>query len=140
LAAAISLEVVATLNLKASEGFSRFWPSVVVVFGYVGCFLLMGTTLKDLDVGLVYAIWSGVGTVAVVMTGFALFGEPLSTGKVLGMAVIIAGVVVVNLSQPPEPTRTAADGTVQLKGRHVEKAGDLASAQDLKAVRHGTRR
>src|SRR5438105_2566144 len=61
LAGAISLEVVATLNLKLSEGFTRFWPSVVVVLGYIGSFSLLGATLKKIDVGTVYAIWSGAG-------------------------------------------------------------------------------
>jgi multidrug transporter EmrE-like cation transporter len=98
LAGAILLEVVATLNLKLSEGFTRFWPSVVVVLGYIGSFSLLGATLKRIDVGTVYAIWSGAGTVVVVFVGIMLFGESATGVRLLGIGVITLGVIVLNLS------------------------------------------
>ncbi len=98
LSAAIVLEVIATSNLKASDGFSRLWPSVVVVIGYVGSLALLGLTLKSFDVGLVYAVWSGVGTAAIVVVGIAVFGEPMTAVRLAGVGLIIAGVVLLNLS------------------------------------------
>ncbi|HET8615596.1 MAG TPA: multidrug efflux SMR transporter [Actinomycetales bacterium] len=93
LALAISTEIAATTALKASEGFSRLWPSVVVVVGYVASFVLLARALKTLDVGVAYAIWSGVGTAVVAALGVLLFAESMSLMKAVWIAVIIVGVI-----------------------------------------------
>ncbi|GLY19045.1 hypothetical protein Kisp01_60590 [Kineosporia sp. NBRC 101677] len=98
LAGAIALEVIATLSLKTADGFTRFWPSVIVVVGYVGCFTLLGFALKTFDVGLVYAIWSAIGTAAITIAGIMLFGESLTLPRVSGVVLIVLGVIVLNLS------------------------------------------
>ncbi len=93
LSLAIVTEVVATTALKASDGFSRAAPAVVVVVGYVASFYLMARALKTLDVGVVYAIWSGAGTAAIAALGVLFFAESISVMKVFWIAVIVAGVV-----------------------------------------------
>nr|WP_269329909.1 multidrug efflux SMR transporter [Kineosporia babensis] len=98
LAGAIVLEVIATVSLKTADGFTRFWPSVIVVVGYVGCFSLLGFALKTFDVGLVYAIWSAVGTAAITIVGIMLFGESITLPRACGVLLIVLGVIVLNLS------------------------------------------
>jgi small multidrug resistance pump len=93
LSLAILTEVAATTALKASDGFSRAAPSVVVVVGYIASFYLMARALKTLDVGVVYAIWSGAGTAAIAALGVLFFAESISVMKVFWIAVIIAGVI-----------------------------------------------
>lgn len=95
---AIGTEIAATVSLKASEGFTRLWPSVVVVVGYVASFVLLAKALKDLEVGVAYAIWSAVGTAAVVLLGIWLFGEQASWAKAFWIAVIVVGVVGLQVS------------------------------------------
>lgn len=93
---AITFEVVATSSLKASAGFSRLLPSVVVVGGYAAAFYLLSISLKTISVSVAYAIWSGLGTTGVVLVGTVLFHEKLTVAQVAGIALIIAGVVVLN--------------------------------------------
>ncbi len=95
---AIALEVIATVSLKTADGFTRFWPSVIVVLGYVGCFTLLGYALKTFDVALVYAIWSAIGTAAITIIGVMLFGESITLPRISGVVLIVIGVVVLNLS------------------------------------------
>jgi small multidrug resistance pump len=149
LTGAISLEVVATLNLKMSEGFTRFWPSVVVILGYIGSFSLLGATLKRIDVGTVYAIWSGAGTVVVVFVGIMLFDESAAMIRLLGIAVIMVGVIVVNLSGPSEGGLEAAAAATRASSDSGDGAGGSAAgagstgtagASHPPAMRHGTRR
>ncbi|MEV6809041.1 MULTISPECIES: multidrug efflux SMR transporter [unclassified Streptomyces] len=97
LAGAIAAEVTATTAMKYSEGFSRLWPSLVTIVGYVVSFALLAQTLKSVQIGTAYAIWSGVGTAAVAVLGLLLFGEGLSPAKVAGIVLIIGGVAVLNL-------------------------------------------
>jgi small multidrug resistance pump len=97
LALAITAEVVATLALRASEGFHRLGPSVLVVVGYLISFALLAKALTWLNVGPVYAIWSAVGTVGAMAGGVLLFDEPLRPLTVLGAAIIVTGVVVMSL-------------------------------------------
>lgn len=98
LAGAIASEVVGTLALKASNGFSRPLPSAVVVLGYVASFWLLALVLRELPVGLVYAVWSAVGIVAVAALGAVLFGESLSSLRIVAIIVIVAGVVLLELA------------------------------------------
>lgn len=97
LSIAIFAEIVGTLSLKASDGLSKLWPSLGVLVGYATAFTLMAMSLKKLDVGVTYAIWSGVGIVGAAIGGLIFFDQQLSKITILGMAIIIAGVVVMNL-------------------------------------------
>ncbi|MGA4842704.1 DMT family transporter [Streptomyces sp. G45] len=97
LAAAIAAEVAGTTAMKYSDGFSKLWPSLVTVVGYVLAFALLAQTLKTLSVGTAYAIWAGIGTAAVAAIGMVFLGESTSLVKLGGIALVIAGVVVLNL-------------------------------------------
>ncbi|MFG2865681.1 DMT family transporter [Streptomyces sioyaensis] len=97
LAGAILSEVLATTAMKYSDGFSRLWPSVGTAAGYVLAFLLLAQTLKSMSVGTAYAIWAGVGTALIAAIGMVFLGESASGLKVLGVVLVIAGVVVLNL-------------------------------------------
>ncbi|MBW0148799.1 DMT family transporter [Marinobacter arenosus] len=97
LALAIVAEVVATSFLKASEGFSRLMPSVVVVVGYGVAFYLLGLALRTIPVGTAYAIWAGLGIVLVAAAGWLVFGQKLDAWGVVGMALIVSGVFVLNV-------------------------------------------
>ncbi|GAA1595454.1 DMT family transporter [Actinoplanes couchii] len=95
---AIAAELIATSLMKATEGFTRLWPTVIVLVGYVASFVLLAQAVKRIEVGVAYAIWSGVGTAAIVAIGAAFLGESLTTAKVAGIALIIAGVVMLNVT------------------------------------------
>ncbi|WAX80654.1 DMT family transporter [Streptomyces sp. KMM 9044] len=97
LAGAIAAEVGATTAMKYSEGFSRLWPSLLTLLGYVVSFTLLAQTLRTLSIGTAYAIWAGVGTAAIAAIGVMFMGEGLTVVKVAGIALIIVGVVVLNL-------------------------------------------
>ncbi|MDE1570897.1 DMT family transporter [Aquabacter sp. P-9] len=94
---AICAEVIATSALKASEGFTKLWPSVIVAVGYVIAFYCLSLTLRTMSVGVAYAIWSGVGIVLVAGAGVILYGQKLDMPAIVGLGLIIAGVLVVNL-------------------------------------------
>ncbi|OAI16462.1 multidrug transporter [Methylomonas lenta] len=98
LAIAIMSEVFATSALKAAEGFTRFWPSLLVVIGYASAFYFLSLTLRTIPLGIAYAIWSGVGVVLVSIVGWFIYHQSLSTGALVGIALIVSGVVVLNLS------------------------------------------
>ncbi len=91
LALAILLELSGTLCLKLSHGFSRLLPSIGVVCFYIGSFALMAQSLKTLEVGIVYAIWAGVGTALIALVGILAFGESVSAFKILGLLMIVGG-------------------------------------------------
>ena len=97
LAVAIVAEVIATSFLKSTEGFTRLLPSVVVVLGYVAAFYFLSLTLRTMSVGIVYAIWCGVGIILVALIAWLIFGQKLDLPAVLGLALIIAGVAVINI-------------------------------------------
>ncbi|MFI8004257.1 multidrug efflux SMR transporter [Streptomyces sp. NBC_00178] len=97
LAAAIAAEVAGTTAMKYSEGFTRLWPSLVTVVGYVLAFALLAQTLKTLSIGTAYAIWAGTGTAVIALIGILWMGESASLLKLAGIALVIAGVVVLNL-------------------------------------------
>lgn len=97
LAGAITAEVAATTAMKYSDGFSRLWPTLLTLLGYVVSFVLLAQTLRTVSIGTAYAIWAGAGTATVALLGLVLFGEGLSVAKVAGIALIIGGVVVLNL-------------------------------------------
>lgn len=97
LSIAIAAEIFGTLSLKASDGLSKLMPSLGVLIGYATAFTLMALSLKKLDVGITYAIWSGVGIIGAAIGGVVFFDQHLSRMTMIGMAIIITGVVVMNL-------------------------------------------
>ncbi|UNK48838.1 SMR family transporter [Lysobacter sp. S4-A87] len=103
LAGAIAAEVVATSALKASEGFTRPGPSLVVAIGYGIAFYLLSLTLKTVPVGLAYAIWSGVGVVLISLIGWLVLKQPLDAAAVVGIGLIVAGVLVIQLFSHSAP-------------------------------------
>ncbi len=94
---AICAEVCGTLALKASDGFSRPWPSVLVALCYAVAFYFLAVTLRTLPVGIAYAIWSGMGVVLISVLGWAVFRQSLDGPALAGMGLIIAGVMIINL-------------------------------------------
>jgi len=95
---AIVAEVVATTALKASEGFTRPWPSLLVVFGYGVAFYCLSLTMRSIPLGLVYALWSGLGLLLITLAGWLIWGQRLDLPALVGMGLIVAGVIVINLS------------------------------------------
>ena len=95
---AIVSEVAATVSLRLSDGFSRPLPSAVVVVGYAVSFWMLALVLKQLPVGLTYAVWSAAGTALIAAIGIVAFGEPATAVKLASLALIIMGVVGLNLA------------------------------------------
>lgn len=98
LAAAILAEVGATTSLKFSQGFTKLWPSVGVAVGYGLSFFLLAQVLKSVPIGTAYAIWSAVGTALIATIGILFLNESPTVGRLGGIALIIIGVVVLNLA------------------------------------------
>jgi small multidrug resistance pump len=96
LAIAILSEVIGTSALKATHEFTRFWPSVIVVLAYGSAFFFLTLALRTFPVGVAYAIWSGVGIVLVCLAGYVLYNQTLDLAAIVGMAFIVAGVVILN--------------------------------------------
>jgi small multidrug resistance pump len=94
---AIFAETLGTTALQASQQFTRLWPSLAVVLCYGVSFYFMALALKFMPVGIVYAIWSGLGIVLIAGIGFVLFGQRLDLPAVLGLAMIVGGIVVIHL-------------------------------------------
>ncbi|BEL99522.1 QacE family quaternary ammonium compound efflux SMR transporter [Serratia marcescens] len=94
---AIVAEVIATTMLKASEGFTRLWPSLLVVLGYGVAFWGLSMVAKSMPLGIVYAIWSGMGIVLVSVAAVFVYQQKLDWPAIVGMGLIIAGVLVINL-------------------------------------------
>ncbi|SOD58378.1 small multidrug resistance pump [Streptomyces zhaozhouensis] len=97
LSGAILLEIAATTLMKQSDGYSRLWPTVGSIAGYLLAFALLAQALKTLDVGTAYAIWAGAGTALIAVIGMAFLGESTTPLKISGVLLVIAGVVVLNL-------------------------------------------
>jgi small multidrug resistance pump len=94
---AIIAEVMATSSLKASQSFTRLLPSLVVIVGYGAAFYFLSLSLKGIGVGVAYALWSGIGIVLLSVVGVVVFGEKIDLPAVIGFALIVAGVVILNL-------------------------------------------
>ena len=103
LAVAIVAEVIATSALKASAGFTRMAPSVATVVGYGVSFYFLSLTLALMPTGIAYAIWSGVGIVLISLIAWLVFGQSLDAPALLGMGLILAGVVVINVFSKSAP-------------------------------------
>ena len=100
LIAAICMEVCGTTCLKLSEGLTKWLPSLLIFVFYSLAFVLMSFAVRKLDLSLSYAIWSGVGTLLIAIISFFWFKEPFTLLKVVSMALVIAGVVGLNLARP----------------------------------------
>lgn len=94
---AILTETIGTTALKASDGFTRLVPSMVVVASYAASFYLLALALKTIPVGIAYAIWSGVGVVFIALIGYLVFRQTLDLAAVIGMGLIVAGIVVMQM-------------------------------------------
>ena len=94
---AILTETLGTTALQASQQFTRLWPSVGVVIFYGLSFYFMSIALKFMPVGIVYAIWSGLGIVLISGIGYVLFGQKLDLAAILGLAMIIGGIVIIHM-------------------------------------------
>ena len=98
LAIAIVAEVGGTVALKYTDGFTRLLPSAAVVAAYGLSFWMLALVLRDLPIGLTYAVWAAAGTALIAAIGIVAFGEPVTTLKLLSLALILAGVVGLNLA------------------------------------------
>ncbi|KWX79320.1 quaternary ammonium transporter [Paenibacillus riograndensis] len=100
LAVSIASELLGTSMLKASQGFTRLVPSIVTVVAFVCSFYFLSISLKSIPLNTAYAIWSGLGTVITVIVSVVIWKEKINTASVVGIALIIIGVVVLNLLGP----------------------------------------
>ena len=94
---AIASEVMATASLKASEGFTKLVPSVVVFVGYMAAFYFLSLTLEDIPIGVAYAVWSGVGVAAITLISVFYMDQKIDLAGVVGIGLIVAGVIVLRL-------------------------------------------
>ena len=94
---AVAAETIGTSALQASQQFTRLWPSVLVIVGYAISFYFMALTLRYMPVGIVYALWSGLGIILIALIGYAVFGQKLDLPAIAGLGLIIAGIVVIQL-------------------------------------------
>ena len=94
---AVATETIGTSALQASQQFTRFWPSVLVVVAYAASFYLLALTLKYIPVGIMYAMWSGLGIVFIALIGWLVFRQNLDLPAILGMAMILGGILVIHL-------------------------------------------
>jgi small multidrug resistance pump len=95
---AIATEVIGTSALKASAGFTKTIPMVVVIVAYSASFYFLALTLKTIPVGVAYAVWSGIGIVLITAVGWFAFGQKLDVAGITGIALIAVGVIVLNLA------------------------------------------
>ena len=97
---AIATEISGTTALRVAAGFTRFWPSVLVVVSYVLSFYLYSLVLKQIPMGVAYAIWAGLGTAGVVLIGVLVWRDQLSVWQILGMVLVVVGAVLLNAFTP----------------------------------------
>lgn len=90
-------ELIATSALKESEGFSKLTPSIITIIGYAVTFYFLALTLKQIPIGIAYAVWAGLGMVLVALVGYFRFNQKLDGSAILGMILIVAGVAINNL-------------------------------------------
>ena len=100
---AIAAEIAGTSLLKLSEGLTRPWPTVLLLLAYGCAIALVAKVVMVIPLGITYALWSGIGTLAVVLVGALAYRQFLSTSQMMGVALIAAGVVIVNLGGDAHP-------------------------------------
>ncbi|CAZ86794.1 multidrug resistance protein; DLP12 prophage [Thiomonas arsenitoxydans] len=94
---AIAAEVIGTTALKATHGFTRLAPSVVVVAAYALAFYLLSRTMQTIPMSISYAVWSGVGIVLITLIGYVVYHQSLDLPALVGLGLILAGVLVIHL-------------------------------------------
>jgi len=94
---AILSEVIATASLKSTEGFTKFWPSVLVLVGYSAAFYFLSLTLDTIPIGVAYAIWSGVGVAAITIVSILIFDQKIDFAALVGIFLIIVGVIILRV-------------------------------------------
>lgn len=94
---AIFSEVLATSFLKSSEGFTKLWPSIIVLVGYILAFYFLSLTLDTIPIGIAYAIWSGVGVASITIVSVVAFDQKIDSSAIIGIGLIIIGVVVLRV-------------------------------------------
>ena len=94
---AIISEVIATSALKSTEGFTKLWPSILVLLGYSAAFYFLSLTLDTIPIGVAYAVWSGIGIAGIALVSVLFFDQRLDAAAIIGMGLIVAGVVVLRL-------------------------------------------
>ena len=97
LAGAIICEVIGTSALKASDGFSKLWPTLLMALCFAAALFCLSQTLRTIPLGIAYAIWCGVGIVLTALSGWLVFRQSIDLPAIVGMALIIAGVLLINL-------------------------------------------
>jgi small multidrug resistance pump len=103
LSVAVLSEVIATSALKASDSFTRLWPSLLAIVGYGIAFYFLTLTLRTVPVGIAYAIWSGIGIVLISVISWFVFGQRLDAPAIVGIGLVVSGVVVLNLFSKSVP-------------------------------------
>ena len=103
LAIAILSEVMATVSLKASEQFSRFFPTIIVLIGYLNAFYFLSLSLRSIPIGSAYAIWSGFGMVLVSVSGYFVYKQKLDFPAIVGIFFILLGVLILTLFSKTTP-------------------------------------
>ena len=94
---AIFSEVMATASLKSTDGFTKLWPSVLVLVGYSAAFYFLSLTLDTIPIGVAYAIWSGVGVAAITLVSIFVFDQKIDAAGFVGIGLIVAGVIILRL-------------------------------------------
>ena len=94
---AILSEVIATASLKSTEGFTKLWPSLVVLVGYSAAFYFLSLTLEDIPIGVAYAVWSGVGVATITIVSVVFMDQKIDLAGVLGIGLIVIGVIILRL-------------------------------------------
>ncbi len=97
LAIAIASEILATMTMKATEAFTRFWPSALVIAAVCSSLYFYSLCVRALNVAIVYAVWSGIGISAVTLLGWLIYGQKLDSPALIGIGLILAGVLVIYL-------------------------------------------
>jgi len=97
LSVAILSEVIATSFLKSSDGFTKFWPSVIVLLGYSLAFYFLSLTLDTIPLGIAYAIWSGVGVATITLVSVIVFDQKVDLFAIVGISLIIIGVIILRV-------------------------------------------
>ena len=97
------LEIAWAVGLKSSQGFTKFWPSVVTVVAMAASLFFLGLALRDLPLGTAYAVWTGIGAVGTVLVGVIAFGDPASAARLGCVVLIVAGIVGLKLVTPDAP-------------------------------------
>jgi len=100
---AVLSEVIATTSLKFSEGFTKLFPSIIVILGYGTSFYLLSLSLKVIPIGTAYALWSGIGIVLTVIAGFVIWRESMDWARGIGIFLILLGIAIINLFSKAVP-------------------------------------